>query len=354
MKKILVWAYCEENLGDDLFLKVLFDRYNYVEWTILGADKKYEDMFYNVNTINYSNKFSSFIKYFINYNKYDAFILIGGSIFMGIDNWKKGLKDREYMVNRFKKLGKKIFILGSNFGPYDEPEFYDGYKKIFKQCEDICFRDTYSFNLFRNLNNIRVASDIVFQLNTKNVKKEKDTLGISVISLDNRNKLSRYKLAYENKIKEIIEKYASMQNKITLFSFCSKEGDVSEINNIIKLVDKKYLNFIEVVEYKGNIDEFLYKFKSMEKIIAIRFHSLILSQLFEQNVFPIIYSEKTMNTLKDMGLDKHYTYIEDIESLNVDKVVAALSNNKVDVEKYILSSYDHFINLDKYIKCDLC
>ena len=34
MKQILVKAYLANNLGDDLFLKVLFDRYPNIRWII--------------------------------------------------------------------------------------------------------------------------------------------------------------------------------------------------------------------------------------------------------------------------------------------------------------------------------
>ena len=45
MKKILVNAYLDVNFGDDLFLKILFDRYNDVEWVLNSGHRKYKKIF---------------------------------------------------------------------------------------------------------------------------------------------------------------------------------------------------------------------------------------------------------------------------------------------------------------------
>ena len=41
MKKILLNAYLNLNLGDDIFLKILFERYPDVEWILPKGGKKY-------------------------------------------------------------------------------------------------------------------------------------------------------------------------------------------------------------------------------------------------------------------------------------------------------------------------
>ena len=72
----------------------------------------------------------------------------------------------------------------------------------------------------------------------------------------------------------------------------------------------------EVVNYEGNIDEFLEKFESMENIIGTRFHSVILSQVFNQGLYPFIYSDKTLNVLRDIGLgQKSIIILEIVKSL---------------------------------------
>ena len=44
MKKILVNAYTSLNFGDDLFLKILFDRYPNVKWILPRGGKIYKNL----------------------------------------------------------------------------------------------------------------------------------------------------------------------------------------------------------------------------------------------------------------------------------------------------------------------
>lgn len=137
-------------------------------------------------------------------NQCDAGIYIGGSIFMQLPQWKSQFKEREKLINKFYEDNKPYFILGSNFGPYKEMEFVEEYKKLFRKCNDICFRDEYSYSLFSELKNVRVNPDIVFQLKYSNKSKIKNSLGISLIDLNSIANLSEYREVYKNKIKELV------------------------------------------------------------------------------------------------------------------------------------------------------
>ena len=59
------------------------------------------------------------------------------------------------IVEEFEKKEKPVFILGANFGPYITQDFFDKYFFLFSKCHDICFRDSYSKELFKNLDNVR-------------------------------------------------------------------------------------------------------------------------------------------------------------------------------------------------------
>ena len=120
MKKVLVNAYSAKNFGDDLFLKILFDRYSDVQWILRDYSihngvneykrvlKEYKNIKYkNILTSKYKiiNKFK--VKFNINpsvknmVNKYDAGIYIGGSIFMQIPQWRNQYKYRKDLINQF-------------------------------------------------------------------------------------------------------------------------------------------------------------------------------------------------------------------------------------------------------------
>ncbi|WP_282173035.1 polysaccharide pyruvyl transferase family protein [Cytobacillus firmus] len=232
-KKFLVCAYFAKNIGDDLFLKILFDRYPNAEWDLMTANRNYNEIFKDYNNVKiiysyrnfnigkYSgNLFFKLNELFLKYNKYDGLINIGGSIFMESPAWKMKKNERQYLLEKFKEKNKKTFILGANFGPYKDQNFEKEYRDLFPCCSDICFRDKYSFGIFSDLKNVRVAPDIVFSLGKsyKPEPKEKK-VGFSVINLSKRVGLIEFQRSYTQKIVQFIEKYSEMGYKINLFSF---------------------------------------------------------------------------------------------------------------------------------------
>lgn len=365
MKKILVNAYLAKNFGDDLFLKILFDRYKNVNWilydyTIKNGSQQYKKVFKNYKNVilkqDIANKYSIVgkikgklgIKKDISklINQCDAGIYIGGSIFMQLPQWESQYEERENLINRFYEEGKPYFILGSNFGPYNNIEFIQKYKTLFNKCKDICFRDEYSYSLFSELENVRVNPDIVFQLKYKHNIKIKNTLGISLIDLNSISSLCKYREIYISKIKELVLYSINIEKSVTFFSFCNHLGDNKIINEIIDELDEEYKKQIRVVTYCGDIDEFLKEFSSMENIVATRFHACILSQVFGQGLYPIIYSDKTYNVLKDIELDKYYCYVKDIDKLDVENVLDVINSNKMTNKDVLKESEYQFLKLD--------
>lgn len=353
MKKILVSAYFAKNFGDDLFLKILFERYKNVEWTMNVYDKSYKEIFLkypNVKIINtFSHKIFRKLKLErLSYNKYDAIVFIGGSIFMEVENWKRTYSQTKKIFRYFD--GKPTFITGCNFGPFKSEEFFENYKELFVKSKDICFRDKYSYDLFSSLDNVRLAPDIIFQLKTKNVEKIKNSLGISVIDLKERTELLKYQNLYIEKIVDIIKEAIKREIKVTLFSFCEKQGDIEIIKEIANKIDRQDRNYIFIENYDGDIERFLDKFMTVENVIGTRFHACILSQVFGQGLYPIIYSNKTYNVLKDIDLLDEYTYIKDIENLSEKHVLDTISQNKIQDDKIFLEAEKQFEGLDKYVK----
>lgn len=360
MKKILVDAYTNLNFGDDLFLKILFDKYPNVKWILDIKDKTYKDIYKNYNNVKVKSflfEFKKKVKRKLKikegkniFNKYDALVFIGGSIFMQNQGWQYRLNSRKILIKSFIEKKAPFFVIGSNFGPYEDKVFLNEYKEILSKAEDVCFRDTYSYEKFKEYKNIRVEPDIVFQLKPKNIEKKKKSIGISLIELKDREDLSEYREIYIKKIKDIIEAGVSRGYNFTLFSFCERQGDLQIINDVVNLINNKYKKQISIVNYNGNIEEFLVKFESMENIIGTRFHACILSQVFSQGLYPIIYSDKTYNVLKDIGLYKEYTYIRDLDKLDVNYLIDVISSNKLKDSSIFKKAEKQFEGLDSYFK----
>lgn len=356
MKKILLNAYINLNFGDDLFLKILFDRYSDVKWILPKGGQKYKSIFRNYNNVEIKDDFIFRVKNKFGikeknsvFNKYDAGLYIGGSIFMQLPTWKTQLDERKEVIGSFHKKNKPYFILGSNFGPYTEDKFVEEYKNLLEKCEDICFRDKYSYNIFKDFNNVRLAPDIVFQLKPRNLEKIENSIGISLIDVSKKDNLKKYRKDYINKFKDIIEEGIKLNKNFTFFSFCEAQGDLSIINELLDNIDIEYKSSIKVVNYTGDIDKFLMEFERMENIIGTRFHACILSQVFNQGLYPIIYSEKTYNVLKDIKLDKEYVYIKDISSLNSNHLFNVISKNKITDISIFKEAEKQFEGLDRYV-----
>ena len=362
MKKILVNGYSELNLGDDLFFKILFDRYvdKEVSWKLVTWNKKYRSMFKSYKNVDIKNRNNlhrilmrlNLLKsrnVFINFDELDALVMIGGSIFIQRRYWEKSYNQDYKEIKYLNENNKPTFILGSNFGPYKDDVFVEKYKYIFNICKDVCFREKYSFDLFKKIPTVRQSTDVIYTLKYNKIPKIKNSLGISIINLEKREGLSNYYQDYCLKHKEIIEQFCKKNYKIKLFSFCEREGDLNTINKIKSMVDKKFLDKIDVVSYNGDIDKFLKEFQSMEKIVACRFHSIILAQVFGQDVYPLIYSNKSYNILKDSGINFIYKDIREISSLNVSNIEKEFSNFDSVINELKEKAEGQFKVLDKFI-----
>ncbi|MCK1991634.1 polysaccharide pyruvyl transferase family protein [Peribacillus muralis] len=343
-KNLLVKAYLKENLGDDLFLKLLFERYPNKIWYLLDSNESYCKPFENLKNV----KTITFKEFLTRFWRFDGFINIGGSIFQQ-QGKKLGIKKNLIITTILNLSKKKSFMLGANFGPYKTSLYKKAYDFYFKNVADVCFRDKKSFNLFKNNNKVRIAPDIVFGLEKNEVEKINNSIGISIIDLSNRPELKAFEDVYIKKMAELITDLSNKGKKIHLLSFCKEEGDEEAINKILSTLKKSINEKIELNFYKGNINEYLDKLQKIESIIACRFHSLILAQVYSQPVFPIIYSNKTMSVLEDLNLNIYYSYIKDLEDLNCEMVYEALLTNKMGISDIACESNMHFYNLDKYL-----
>lgn len=356
MKKVLMIAYAKKNLGDDLFIYILVNRYVNTKF-YLCARTKYANSCFNANNLKFVNpviveKLNKFAYDFnvpkLNCNNIvakscDSMVFIGGSMFMqnsDIATCKKQLSDR------FLHLNKDYYILGSNFGPYVDEEYYNMYKDVFEKAKDVCFREEYSYNLFKDLENVRYASDIVFSMDTSNIKiVDNKRVVISVIDLSCRKGLEQYTKIYEIKIKDTCEYFLSIGYEVTLMSFCDIEGDVKAINNILNLLDHK--DKVDIYSYDGNIQEALNVIAGCSVVIASRFHAMILGLLFNKTVIPMIYSDKTLNVMNDMEFKGKYVRIEDIANFNISEFDLSY---KLDISRQIKDASRHFEKLDEYLK----
>ena len=341
--KIYLKVYLAENLGDDLFIKVLANRYKNQKFYAISNGYSYKHsknirVFSNQLLYKVIRKFKaeSFIA-----NRCNILVTIGGSMYMELSD-----TDR----NKNFSIGKnKHYILGCNFGPYKTEEYFNKVKKAFESAEDVCFREEYSYNLFKDLKNVRYAPDILFSLDTSKVKiTNRKRAIISIISCKYKLKES-YTSDYENKIIELIKYLIDKGYEICLMSFCQKEKDEEEIESILSKCDIETKNKIETYYYRGNIEEALNTLGDSSLVIGSRFHANILAMVLGKPVIPVIYSDKMNHVLEDMKANLKTIDIRQIKDFDVNSITDEDLSKIINIDKERKESLRHFEKLDEIL-----
>lgn len=325
MKKVFIMAYARKNLGDDLFIKMLLDRYSHCEFymKINNYDfLSWLDKYSNLHVINGNDTDNELVNTDI--NDYDAFIYIGGSIFM--EGGKVYNLSQKFLnfINKCKNNNKPFCYVSCNYGPYKTKEYFELSRKAFKTCTDICFRDKYSYNLFKDIKQVRYAPDFAFTYPISNNLKIPNSIGITVIDPSIRNDIKEIEKDYIYMLINNIKKYINADKKVYLYSFCKYEGD----ERIIDILINKFENNVVDVRYDGNVDEFLNLYSKMEYMICARFHAMILSSVANQKMYIMSYSKKIDNVVNDLGLNLPIVSFSEI-SENLDINIESF----VDVDK---------------------
>lgn len=359
MKRILIKAYTYTNFGDDLFVKILCERYPKHKFYISCSrfhDNAFEKI-YNLVIMNRShikgmiiNNFKKLLtKLNISVNfPYDAQVSIGGSIFI---EPKNNALFNEYFHHLYSiKQNDKLpyFVLGANFGPYHTKDFLEKHQIYFQeQVNDICMRDYDSYQLFKEVSHVRYAPDIVFNYQMP-IKEKSNLIIISCIHNDERDELLNYNNdLYIKKIIALCNYYLSLGKQVCLLSLCSHLKD----HITCQTVQKHFKDHVFTVEYNGNLEEITELFASAEYVIASRFHSMILGFLANVPVFPISYSNKTQNAVKTYGFTGRYALINDFCKLTCEEIDEnRLNQYKLDIHSLQKEAQKHFTFLDKFLQ----
>ena len=327
MSKVLVDCYINDNFGDDLFLHMLCNRYKNTKFYTI-ARKQNKKMFESLRNL----KYLSFDKTLINHlsltNYYkkqlrrkvnksvDAHITIGGSLFAERhDEFINNLEYNKFLSKIVKN--KKNYLIGCNFGEYSSPKFYDNYLSVFSMYDNICFRDKYSYNLFKDsLNNVSFAPDVAFQFEypLKNIKDNNYIL-ISIIDLESRVTIQEHKFEYIRLIVSYIKKYINQNYKIALFSACHPEHDTRAIEKIKSQLSEEEQQMLQV-HVHNNLDQSIKLIAESSAVISTRLHVTILALLFSKKTLPLIYDNKIINLLEDMDYNNPYIDIRELKSLD--------------------------------------
>lgn len=300
-------AYLNNNLGDDLFIIHLANSLPEIDLVIECSEwqaRAFRDIDNIIVLHPFDTKFSILKRIGKKVNnirkrKINDYIYIGGSIFIEYENWKNILNWWDWISRNYD-----LSVIGANFGPFQSNEYLAAFKRISAQFKLFTLRDRYSYDLFRDNKNIYYSPDILFSYPLPHMPVNKNQIVINSMDLLDRSKddpcLSKY---YDNYITSLINISVNLiENKkyITFISFCSNQNDHRSAIKIGRGIGVN--SQVNYLGYSGvNVDEIITKIVTSELVIATRFHAIVLAIAADIPVLPIIYSNKTLNMLHDIG-----------------------------------------------------
>ncbi len=360
MKRIYLKAFAQKNFGDDLFVRILCERYPETRFYIscpTDADQAFEKI-QNLTIMNRKHWKGSLLQNFRRLLKktgmdlkfpFDGQVYIGGSVFIEPAGWNRN-HGYEALMYRYKQSRKlPFFILGANFGPYKDPAFLEIHKRYFaNEVQDLCFRDQQSKDLFPELKNVRFAPDIVCTLEIP--KREKEPLVLisciydhgveGVEPFDNQ--------LYEDQMVRICKNYQKAGKKVCLLTFCGKQKDQVMCERIRRRVNHPDI-FTEA--YEGDLDRILELFARAEYVITSRFHGMILGWLARIPVFPISYNNKTRQVIEDYGFEGQHCSVSRFSELDFSVIHENFAKGYVfDIDRISLEAQKQFAVLDHFLK----
>jgi colanic acid/amylovoran biosynthesis protein len=355
-RNIMIVGYWENNLGDDCFLEIFNQRYPNSTIYLL-TQKKYKKVYQypQVRVICYDDWYYRIMNALLRflglpslfYAKYskkcDTAVILSGSYFMEDNFWRRSLSNLDTM----RKNVKHTFVIGTNFGPYKSNDYIEGYRQFFEQCDDVCFRDQSSFELFKDLSHVRMAPDIVLGMDVRPTKKEKRLI-ISVIDCNKSEILAQYEQDYIAKMKEITHTYLNLGYFVTLFSFSEKQGDVKACEQIAQDIKNERLEIFN----HNNVALSLEKMSTAQLVVATRFHAMILGWVFDSHVYPIVYSKKMSNVIDDLGYSGEYCEVSDIKDLDCNRLVEVLQQQNPIASSLFILAKNQFSAFDSHWRND--
>ena len=312
MKKIFLYAYDRRNLGDDLFVQTITQRYPDVQF-YMWSDKENRRTYGHLRNLKVIDKDSRLVRFLDRLRpslvaryksawekRCDAVVYIGGSIFMEYENWRQISNWWDYEASN-----RPLYVLGANFGPWHTEDYRQKMAEIFAKCKDVCFRDRYSAGLFDDVETVRCAPDILFAHPVPRTAVKEKQIFVSVINCAGRDEshaLNGCDARYVANMAALLDRLLAEGKELVLASFCKEEGDEEGIEKILAAMGAAKDPRVRTLCYDGtNAQELTTAIAESGSVIATRFHATILAIAADRPVLPIVYSDKTKYVLEDMG-----------------------------------------------------
>lgn len=363
MKRFFLYAYDKQNLGDDLFIHTITKRYPDIQF-YTWSDRENQKTFQALPNLKVLDKDGalaralnwlrpSLVSHYRAWleNRCQAVVYIGGSIFMEYENWAQILTWWEYEAKN-----RPFYIMGANFGPYKSEGYRNKLADIFRDAKDVCFRDRYSYEKFCEIPTVRCAPDILFSYPMPKVPAAAKQLFVSPIDCASRgegeNSLSAYSEYYISTLSGLLKRYLCDGYRLVLASFCNAEGDDHAIAQLLSAMSVRQDDpRVKILSYDGtNVEKMTEAIAESEYVIATRFHAAILALAAGRPVFPIVYSDKTIHVLEDIGFQGNYADLRRMEPISYMFSRANLDSPQIiSINSLAEKAQGHFAKLDDFL-----
>lgn len=358
--RIFVSFYDRANLGDDLLLRALIDRYPGVDFDYLElgaglAAFAHASHVHAWSVVRYADGVLRRLRlpfrlapharrWLISRSRYA--VRIGGSLYMERGAWRL---DADLDADLLRSRDGAFFING-NFGPWQTPEFLERYTGIFSRAVDVTVRDRASLTQLAAVPGVRLAPDLIFATPRPARDAGPDGVVISVIDLSRRETLAGHREAYEAKLAGVIEDLVAAGENVTLMSFCAYEGDEEAAGRVLDLLPEPVRSRVRTHFYRGDVDAALATIAGARAVLATRFHAMVLGLTFGCRVCTVTYSEKTAQALDDLGLEQHGWTLAEFGAASSAGVVEQLAGAGANLPDHVVTAAaGHFDILDSLL-----
>src|ERR1022692_1244392 len=279
--KILLSAYLDHNLGDDLFVDYFAEHYRDHEIHLICDDSFILNPQLgkrtNVTKVGTKQAFFAMVTM-------DALVLIGGSIFQDVPAFYKYDYLRNALVTLARLLGRHVYIIGCNIGPIRSKRG----KRISQYClsmaNAISVRDSVSTALLESWKcrtPYLEAADLVFSYPFRPTHHRTATckrLGLSIINL---RRSDRETNSYIEKLTDLAIKHleSHCDHEVLLFGFNGgNENDGVAIAKIMAAISRHGARATPYQYDPGTaINDYLTLLSNCDYVVCSRFHSLVLA-----------------------------------------------------------------------------
>lgn len=257
--------------------------------------------------------------------KSDALVLGGGSILHSINSvaWKRqGLRIFKFFHPRKPAVGVSLSL-----GPFESSKAEELCRSLVERLDSISLRDQVSYDkvcswglehkAVRTIdiaaNSLESSANISLESRDHN-ESTPSRIGISLVTKNiSKSKRELYK--------ELVRKLSQNYESVVLLNLCDSEvfGDEKVLGEIAKEVDA---DNVDLVSYRGGVEDFNAKLLECDFIIGERLHSIIAAFFLGIPFISISYHEKCRSFFKETGLPERYLF--DSDNVDVDRVIDAV------------------------------